>query len=379
MQIPFNNLRAHYLAHRPEIDDAVARVLDSGWYVLGQEVTAFEQEFAEYLQAKIQNPKSKTQAVGLNSGTDALHLALRACDVRSGDEVITVSHTAVATVAAIRLTGATPVLVDVDPRTYTLDPTALDAATTPRTRAVVPVHLYGHPAAMCKILDVAEQASNRFGHKIYVIEDCAQAHGAMYYRQTVGTLGDLACFSFYPTKNLGALGDGGAVVGSAGPLLERVRALREYGWSPRNRYVSESEGLNSRLDELQAAVLRVKLRHLEADNQHRRDLAAAYVEHLSDEVVIPVEVEGCEHVYHLYVIRTSQRDALRARLAEQGIGSGIHYPVPVHQQPAYVDSDVIVVHDLTQTERLAGEILSLPLHPTLTVEQAEHVAHAVDH
>ena len=384
MQIPFNNLRAHYLAHRTEIDAAVHRVLDSGWYVLGQEVAAFEQEFAEYLehkidpQSKIQNPKSKIESVGVNSGTDALHLALRACGITSSHEVITVSHTAVATVAAIRLTGATPVLVDVDPRTYTLDPAALEAAITPRTKAVVPVHLYGHPAAMCEILGIVEQASERLGHKIYLIEDCAQAHGAMYFQQPAGTLGDLACFSFYPTKNLGALGDGGAVVGPAGPLLDRVHSLREYGWDPQNRYVSQSEGLNSRLDELQAAILRVKLGHLDADNAHRRALAVAYTEHLPKDVVAPVEVEGCEHVYHLYVIRTPRRDALRARLAEQGIGTGIHYPVPVHQQPAYVDSDVIVAHDLTQTERLAGEILSLPLHPALTVEQAEHVAHAVD-
>ncbi len=385
MQIPFNNLRAHYLAHRAEIDDAVARVLDSGWYVLGQEVAAFEQEFAEYLerkidpQAKIQNPKSKIESVGVNSGTDALQLALRACGVTSGHEVITVSHTAVATAAAIRLAGATPVLIDVDPRTYTLDPAALEAAITPRTRAIVPVHLYGHPAAMCEILNVVEQASNRLGHKIYVIEDCAQAHGAMYFQQPAGTLGDLACFSFYPTKNLGALGDGGAVVGPAGPLTERVRELREYGWSAQSRYVSQHEGLNSRLDELQAAILRGKLRYLDADNANRRALAAVYAEHLPDNVVAPVEVDGCEHVYHLYVIRTAERDALRARLVEQGIGTGIHYPVPVHQQPAYAGSDVIVAHNLSQTERLAGEILSLPLHPTLTVEQAARVVRAVNH
>jgi dTDP-3-amino-3,4,6-trideoxy-alpha-D-glucose transaminase len=265
--LPFNDLRAEYLAVKHEIDAAVARVLDSGWYILGKEVTKFEEEFAAYLsddggeptrafagvQSKIQNPKPKIACVAVNSGTDALHLALRACDVGPGDEVITVSHTAVATAAAIRLTGATPVFVDIDPVTYTMAPAALTAAITERTKAIIPVHLYGHPAAMREILDIARQ------HGVRVIEDCAQAHGARYSGERVGTLGDLGCFSFYPTKNLGALGDGGAVVSRNPALIDRVRRLREYGWTPQARYISQEEGLNSRLDELQAAILRVKI------------------------------------------------------------------------------------------------------------------------
>jgi dTDP-4-amino-4,6-dideoxygalactose transaminase len=306
--------------------------------------------------------------VGVNSGTDALHLALWACEIGPGDEVITVAHTAVATVAAIELVGATPVLVDIDPVTYTLDPDALAAAITPRTRAVIPVHLYGHPADLAAILPVAQ------AHGLAVIEDCAQAHGASYQGRRLGLWGDLACFSFYPTKNLGALGDGGAVVGRDPARMARVRLLREYGWTPQARYVSQVAGMNSRLDELQAAILRVKLRHLDAWNATRRARAAAYADLLPPTVTRPVELPGCEHVYHLYVVRSPQRDALRAALTAAGIGTGIHYPVPVHRQPAYAAH---AARALPHTEQAAAEILSLPMHPLLTVAEVARVADVV--
>ncbi|MCB0186325.1 MAG: DegT/DnrJ/EryC1/StrS family aminotransferase [Caldilineaceae bacterium] len=367
--IPVIDLRAQYLALQSEIDDAVQRTLASGWYILGQETAAFEAEFAAYLTAG-QHAAPTIGCVGVNSGTDALQLALRACGIGPGDEVITVSHTAVATVAAIRLTGATPVLVDIDPQTYTMDPAALPAALTSRTKAIIPVHLYGHPAALDAILAAGRQ------HGIPVIEDCAQAHGARYHGQRVGTLGDLACFSFYPTKNLGALGDGGAVVGPDGPLLARVRSLREYGWTPQARYISQEEGLNSRLDELQAAILRVKLRHLDQWNQARRALARVYHETLPAQVVRPVAVAGCDHVYHLYVVRVSAREMLRERLQAAGVHTAVHYPAAVHQQPAYQGNNT-VVHAMPHTEAAVGEILTLPLYPQMTVAQARAVAAAL--
>ena len=260
--IPLQDLKAQTEALQPEIDAAIQRVLASGWYILGGEVSAFEEEFAAY--------NGVSGCVGVNSGTDAIFLALRACDVGPGDEVITVSHTAVATVAAIRLTGATPVLVDVDPSTYTMSMDGLAAAITPRTKAIVPVHIYGQPAEMESILAMAVEAGIR------VIEDCAQAHGARYQGKRVGSMGDLGCFSFYPTKNLGAIGDGGAVIGNDEALLERIRRLRQYGWTPESRYVSQEEGVNSRLDEMQAAILRVKLAHLDDWNRRRQELAALY-------------------------------------------------------------------------------------------------------
>ena len=360
--IPFNDLRAQYMAHKDEIDAAVARTLDSGWYILGSEASAFEAAFAAYCGA--------AGCVGVNSGTDALQLALRACGVGPGDEVITVAHTAVATVAAIRMIGATPVLVDIDPVTYTMSPAAFEAAITPRTKAVVPVHLYGHPADLEAIGDVAHRRS------LWLVEDCAQAHGARYQGKPVGSFGDLACFSFYPTKNLGAIGDGGAVVSSDPDLLAKVRLLREYGWTPHERYISQIEGVNSRLDELQAAILRAKLAYLDADNAARRALAAIYAEHLPPSIVHPIERAGCQHVYHLYVVRVQDREAVRANLAQAGIGTGIHYPVPVHLQPAYRNG-VVVYTDLRETERAADEILSLPMHPGLAAEQIRQIAEAV--
>jgi len=374
--IPVIDLRAQYLALQSEIDAAVQRTLASGWYILGQETTTFEDEFAAYLtnndaQASPASPASPAlSCIGVNSGTDALHLALRACDVGPGDEVITVSHTAVATVAAIRLTGATPVLVDIDPATYTMDPVAAAAALTPRSRAIIPVHLYGHPAAMDAIFALGKQ------HDIPIIEDSAQAHGARYRGQRVGTLGDLACFSFYPTKNLGALGDGGAVVGRDSARMARVRSLREYGWRTESRYISQEEGLNSRLDELQAAILRVKLRYLDTWNLARREIAAIYQETLPKEIRRPVEATDCDHVYHLYVVRSAARDRLRQQLQVAGVGTAIHYPAAVHQQPAYQQENLII-HSMAHTEAAISEILTLPLYPQMTATQAEAVVRSL--
>jgi dTDP-4-amino-4,6-dideoxygalactose transaminase len=362
LHIPFNDLRAAYLAQQAEIDGAVAAALDSGWYILGRQTAAFEAEFAAYT--------GTVGCVGVNSGTDALALALRACGIGSGDEVITVAHTAVATVAAIRAAGAIPVLVDIDPHTYTMDPGALEAAITTATRAVIPVHLYGQAADLAAIASITRR------HGLYLIEDCAQAHGATLDGRPLGSFGNLAAFSFYPTKNLGALGDGGAVVGQDLALLDRVRLLREYGWTPAARYVSQVEGVNSRLDELQAAILRVKLRRLDEQNAARRALAAVYADRLPPSAVRPAVRAGATHVYHLYVVRVPHRDAVRSALQAMGIGTAIHYPVPVHRQPAY-SPDVARSGPLPVTERIAGEILSLPMYPALAADAAARVADAL--
>ena len=356
--------RACFVAHRTEIEAALAQVLEAGRYVLGPAVTAFEEEFAAAVGA--------AAAVGVASGTDALVLALWACGIGRGDSVFTVSHTAVATVAAIELAGAAPVLVDIDPRTYTLDPQRLEAAVRTHRgsgrRAVLPVHLYGQPADLPAILDIARR------HELIVIEDCAQAHGAALAGRHVGTHGAAAAFSFYPTKNLGALGDGGAVVSTDVALAERVRELREYGWH--ERYISERRGTNSRLDEMQAAILRVKLRHLDADNARRQQIAAAYSEGLRDSgLMLPAVRPAATHAWHQYVVRSARRDALRAALARQGVGTLIHYPLAVHQQPAYrhLAPDP---SDLGETEAAVREILSLPMHAHLEQSAVRRVVEA---
>jgi dTDP-4-amino-4,6-dideoxygalactose transaminase len=355
------NPRAQYESHKAEIDAAVARVLAGGWYILGQEVKAFEEEFAAYCGVKY--------GVGVGSGTEALHLSLRACDVGPGDEVITVSHTAVATVSAIELCGATPVMVDIEPSYFTIDPEKARAAITARTKAIIPVHLYGQPADVGAILEVARR------HGLRVIEDCAQAHGATYRGSRVGSLGDMGCFSFYPTKNLGALGDGGMVVTGDAGLAAKLRLLREYGWA--ERYVSHSIGFNSRLDEIQAAVLRCKLRHLEADNAARARHALYYDKVLQ---TLPLELprgraEGT-HVFHLYVVRSPARDRLHALLRMEQVGALIHYPVPVHLQPAYRHYGR-GEGSLPVTERAAHEIVSLPMYPELAREDLDAVSKAI--
>jgi dTDP-4-amino-4,6-dideoxygalactose transaminase len=364
--LPAAHPQASYFAHQAEIDAAIHQVLRSGWYVLGQEVAAFEQEFASYLGVR--------DAIGVGSGTDALVLALRAAGVEPGDAVLTVSQTAVATVAAVELTGARPMLAEIDPETFTLDPESLDAALKTsggdRLKAVIVVHLYGHPADLSAILDIAGR------HGVKVIEDCAQAHGAAWQGRKVGALGShLAAFSFYPTKNLGALGDGGAVVTNDPEIADQVRRLRQYGW--RERYVSEVPGMNSRLDELQAAVLRVKLRYLEQENGRRREIAAAYNALLADTPLrLPQVRPGATHVYHQYVVRSRERDQLRAFLEADGIGTMIHYPIPVHLQPAY-RGRVALAGRLARTEALCREILSLPMYPHLTDADVERVGGAI--
>jgi dTDP-4-amino-4,6-dideoxygalactose transaminase len=353
------NPRAQYLAHKREIDEAISTTLERGFYVLGQESRAFEAEFAAWVGVD--------HGVGVGSGTDALHVGLRALGIGPGDEVITVAHTAVATVAAIELAGATPVLVDIDPVTYTLDPAQLASRITAKTRAIIPVHLYGHPAPLDEIFAVARD--------IPVIEDCAQAHGALYKGKSVGTFGVLAAFSFYPTKNLGALGDGGMIVTRDAEVAARARQIREYGWV--DRYVSSSVGLNSRLDELQAAVLRVKLRKLDADNASRRRIAAQYDAGLATTgLVLPTKRGDVEHVFHLYVVRSSARDTLQARLKDKGVGALVHYPVPVHRQPAYAGR-LPGGDSLPETERAAREVLSLPMYPELTTDEVARVIEAI--
>jgi dTDP-4-amino-4,6-dideoxygalactose transaminase len=357
IMIPQANPKAGYTAYKGEIDSAIARVMESGRYILGQEVAAFEEEFAAYIGVRY--------GIGVGSGTDALHLALRACGVGVGDEVITVSHTAVATAAAIELCGARPVFVDIDPSTFVIDPDQVERVITSRTKAIIPVHLYGHVADMEVIQSVARS------HGLVVVEDCAQSHGATYGGRKSGSMGDLAAFSFYPTKNLGAFGDGGMVITHNKELAERVRLLREYGW--RQRFNSEIPGLNSRLDEVQAAVLRVKLKRLDQWNGERRRKAAIYTKGLEGfGIVCPTEKKPAHHVYHLYVIRTKRRDSLQAFLEGQGIGTLVHYPIPIHLQHAYKHLGYDR-GDLPLTEACSQEILSLPFFPELTESEIETV------
>lgn len=358
--IPFFDLTKQYESIQAEIDAATARVLTSGWFILGPEVSAFEKEFAEYIGAR--------HAVGVGSGTEALHIALLALGIGAGDEVITVPNTAVATVAAIELTGARAVLCDVRADSMLMDVAALERAITPRTRAIIPVHLFGQSCDLDPILELAR------AHKIFVLEDCAQAHGATYRGKRVGSFGDIAAFSFYPTKNLGAYGDGGAILTNDAQLAERVNLLRQYGW--RERYASDIKGMNSRLDELQAAILRVKLRHLDAWNAARRERAALYTELLRT-VTPPREMSYGQHVYHLYVIQSPHRQSLISHLQSRGIGTAIHYPRMIHRQAAYANLGY-GEGSLPVAEKLEREILSLPLYPELALDDVRAVANAIN-
>jgi len=361
VMIPPVDLAGQYSALAAEIDAAVHRVLASGWYILGEETRTFEAEFAAYVGA--------LHGIGVASGTDALALALQAVGVEPGDEVITVSHTAVATVVAVEQAGARPVFVDIDPVTFTLDPASLESVISPRARAIMPVHLYGHPANMDAILAFAHR------HGLAVVEDCAQAHGALYRGRPVGSIGDAGAFSFYPTKNLGAVGDGGMVVTNRADVAERMVLLRQYGWA--KRYVSQVRGHNSRLDELQAAILRVKLPYLEAWNARRRHLAARYTARLKDtDLVLPQAASDGRHSYHLYVVRAQRRDALLTRLCEEGIGAQVHYPVPVHLQPAYTGLG-FGPGSLPHTERAAAEVVSLPLYPEMSEDALDATCEAI--
>ncbi|MBI2885882.1 MAG: DegT/DnrJ/EryC1/StrS family aminotransferase [Chloroflexi bacterium] len=360
--IPFLDLKAQYAETAAAVQAAMERVFQRGQFILGPEVAAFEEEFAAYLGVP--------RAVGVASGTDALHLALRACGVGPGDEVITVSHTAVATVAAIELAGARPVFVDILPASYTLAPAQVEARITARTRAILPVHLYGQAADLAPLLELAKARGLR------VIEDACQAHGAEYRGRKAGAWGDIGCFSFYPTKNLGAYGDGGMAVIGDPELARRLRLLRTYGWAERDRSVLR--GVNSRLDELQAAVLRAKLPHLDAWNARRRSLAAHYTALLEGipNLQLPQELPSGKHVYHLYVVRTPERDGLRRHLADRGIGALAHYPTPVHLQQPYQDLG-FPPGSLPESEAAAREVLSLPLYPQLPESAVGAVAAAV--
>lgn len=356
--LPTSDPRAGYQALRAEIDAAIREVLDGPAYILGETVARFEGAFASYCGAGF--------GVGVNNGTDALHLALRALGVGAGHEVITVSHTAVATVASIHMAGATPVLADVEPRSRTIDPAAVEALLSPRTKAIIAVHLYGHPA------DIDAMQALCVKHGLLLIEDCAQAHAAEWKGQRVGGFGHASAFSFYPTKNLGAIGDAGMVLTSDAGVADRLGLLRQYGW--RTPQHSELRGWNSRLDPLQAAILNVKLKHLDAHTARRRAIAQRFTEQLKHlPINLPTTAEGCVHAFHLYVIEAadqSTRDALRAYLVADGILAGIHYPEPVHVQPAYAD---IMRGPMPVSERLARTVLSLPLYPEMTDADADRV------
>jgi len=361
IKVPYLDLKAQYQSIKPEIEAVLARVLESGQFVLGPEVVVFEQDFAAYC--------GTTECIALNSGTSALHLALLAAGVGPGDEVITVPFTFVASVAAVLYTGARPVLVDIDPRSFTMDPAAVEAAITPRTKAILPVHLYGQPADMDPIIDVARR------HRLVVIEDAAQAHGAKYKGRAVGSIGDLACFSFYPGKNLGAYGEGGAVTTNNVEYARTIRMLRD--WGQDRKYHHTLRGYNYRMEAFQGAILGVKLRHLDRWTECRRAIVQQYNSQLADcDVRIPAEMPWAHHVYHVYTIRADDRDALQAALTAEGIQSGIHYPVPVHLQPAYSDLGY-GAGAFPQSEKAAREVLSLPLYPELSSKSVTEVVNAV--
>ena len=361
MKVPFVDLAIQYEAYAAELQAAIQDVLRSCEFILGKDVEIFETEFARFCGVK--------HCVGVGSGTEALHLALRALSVGPGDEVITVANTYVATVLAIIHVGATPILVDIDPDSYNIDPNRIERVITHRTRAIIPVHLYGQPADMDPIREIAE----RYG--IRIIEDASQAHGAEYNNRRCGSLGDVGCFSFYPGKNLGAYGDAGAAVTNNPAVADRLKMLRNYG--QRVKYEHEVKGFNSRLDTLQAAVLKVKLRHLEKWTTARRDHARRYTELLEElEIGLPRSMPDSKHVYHIYAIRTNNRDALQRHLASLEISTVIHYPTPIHLQTAYTDLGY-KPGDFPVTEQHAAKVLSLPMFPELTDAQLQFVAQAI--
>lgn len=360
MNVPFLNLKSTNLSYRDELHSALDRVLNSGSFILGKETENFEKEFASYCNVNY--------CIGVANGLEALHLVLRSWGIGYGDEVIVPSNTFIATWLAVSFTGATPVPVEPDPATYNIDPTRIEATITPRTRAIIPVHLYGQPADMDAIMAIADM------HGLKVLEDAAQAHGARYQGKRTGGLGHAAGFSFYPGKNLGALGDGGAITTNDSDLADRIRVLRNYG--SRVKYQHEIKGFNSRLDELQAAFLRVKLPHLDADNARRSMIANRYQQGLEgSNVITPIVRSWANPVWHLYVIRSANRDDLKNRLDSLGIGSLIHYPIPPHIQVAYNSSNYIN-KNYPLSEQLANEIISLPMDPNLTDEQVEMVIEA---
>jgi dTDP-4-amino-4,6-dideoxygalactose transaminase len=360
-KIPLVDLKAQYLSIKDEIDEAIQRVISKSAFILGEEVEAFEEEYARFCGAKY--------CVGVASGTAALHLALIACGIGSGDEIITTPFTFIATAEAISHCGARPVFVDINPKNYNIDPAKIEAVITERTTAIIPVHLYGQPADMDPILAIAHR------HGLKVIEDAAQAHGAKYKGKQTGTLGDAACFSFYPGKNLGAYGDGGAVVTNDAEIARRVHLFRDHGRE--SKYEHLEIGYGERLDGLQAAILKAKLRHLEEWTELRQEHARCYNELLGDcGVATPHEASNVRHVYHLYVVRTVQRDALMSYLKQHNIGSGVHYPIPVHHQPAYIKQGYSEIQ-FAEAEAASREVLSLPMFPELSRAQQQTVLEAI--
>lgn len=360
--VPFVDLGVQYGQINATIQTAINSVLESNWFILGNHLKSFETAFAEYCGGG--------EGIGVGSGTDALHLALLACGVGAGDEVITVSNTFIATALAIDYVGAKSVFVDVDPATYNMDVTQIESHITPHTKAILPVHLYGQPADMDPILALAK------AHSLYVIEDACQAHGAEYKGRRAGAIGDIGCFSFYPTKNLGAYGDGGLVLTRNPELAERVRSLRNYGQT--RKYFHRIRGYNSRLDELQAAVLEAKLPYLDEWNRRRRRIAARYDSGIdASHIKRPSVHQDAHHVYHLYIVRTGYRDALQKWLSMRGIATQIHYPVPIHRQEAFADLQY-PIGALPATEQLCNEILSLPMYPELTDSQVDWVIKAIN-
>jgi len=362
MNIPFVDLKAQYKSIKTEIDESIKKVIDGCSFILGKDVEGFEKKFADFCNSKF--------CVGVASGTSALCLALKALDIKQGDEVITSANTFIATALAIDYTGAKPVFVDIDENTYNIDVSKIESAITSRTKAIMPVHLYGQPCEMDTILNIAKK------HNLYVIEDACQAHGAEYKGKMVGSLGDIGCFSFYPGKNLGAYGDGGAVVTNNKEMDEKLRMLRNYG--QKVKYVHLIKGFNSRLDSMQAAVLNVKLNHLEKWTEMRRKNTKLYDKLLKDVkgVIIPKEAEDVKHVYHLYVIRVKDRDGLAEYLKSKGISTVIHYPIPLHLQKAF-SSMKLKEGDFPVTEKISKEVVSLPMYPEISNVQINYVCSAI--
>jgi dTDP-4-amino-4,6-dideoxygalactose transaminase len=370
--IPFVNLSKQYFSLKKDIDNAISRVLNRGWFILGKELTSFEEEFAHYCNMKY--------GVGVGSGTEALHLALLACGIRPGDEVITVPNTAVPTVSAIDFANARPAFVDIDPKTYTMDSDKLEEylkrilrknklRSTEKPRVIIPVHLFGHPADMDPIVEVARK------YDLKVVEDACQAHGTEYKGKKVGSIGDMGCFSFYPTKNLGAYGDSGMIVTDDEKTAEKLRMLRNYGEG--RKYYTVIRGFNSRLDEIQAAILKVKLDHLDSWNKTRRNHASLYNNLLrNSSVITPVEEKYAKHVFHLYVIRTKEQKKLQECLKRKEIATSIHYPIPIHLHPAYRDLGY-KRGDLPVSEKYATEILSLPMYPELEENQIQYICQTI--
>jgi len=361
MTIYCANPNAQFHSYRAEIEEAVLKVLRSNQYILGPEVENLEREFADFIEVN--------HAIGVANGTDALEIALRALNIGLGDEVITVSHTAVATVAAIEACGATAVLIDVDEMTFTLDPGQLQEVLSQRTKAVIAVHLYGHPA------DIENIQKFCLENDLKLIEDVSQAHGARWKKTRLGNFGDLAIYSCYPTKNLGAIGDGGLITTKSDELNKQIRMIRQYGWE--KRYLSDLVGRNSRLDEIQAAILRIKLKSLDHDNSRRREIADFYSSELKDlPILLPLHRSDSEPVFHLYVVRVKNREKFMSYLSENGIECGIHYPLPIHKQTAYV-SRIKTARSMRVTETLADEVVSLPMYPELSLDDRATVVQTI--